>query len=204
MAVALGGAPHPLTVRRAKPQGFVYLAVGAAALWWTVAPVTNSSSGVAFAGVAPPPGTGAVPRGRVAVQAGRDWKAGNVPKKQDFRAMAAKGGGGKKKKGQGSKVVDKTPPKIYTESKVVYNGEVVGTLNGTMAEYKVDIWSGAHPIWQGKKGKVLLDASSVTKFQEKFGVMADVFGDAGLEQLEMNKKLKKEQEEREKMGLKTF
>merc|ERR1712046_92581 len=95
-------------------------------------------------------------------------------------------------------------PKRFESSPVYYKGEQVATLNGTMSEFKVDIWSGAHPAWQGKKGKVLLDNSALTKFQEKFGVAADVYGEQGMEQVKANEELKKKQEEMVAQGLKVY
>mmetsp|Transcript_68520 Transcript_68520/g.203851 ORF Transcript_68520/g.203851 Transcript_68520/m.203851 type:complete len:211 (+) Transcript_68520:58-690(+) len=203
---------RPLAVRRGRCQGVACLGLLSIGLWWAAGPAPREPSaadGVAFAGLVAVKGSALAPpatRGPAARAAGRDWKPGNVAKKQDFRAAAAKAAaaGGKKKKGGAKQEVVKEQPKIYRQSPIIYNGKQVATINGTIAEYKVDIWSGAHPIWQGKKGKVLLDASSVTKFQERFGFAAEVFGTTGLEQLEMNKKLKKEQEEREKLGLKAY
>mmetsp|Transcript_313 Transcript_313/g.867 ORF Transcript_313/g.867 Transcript_313/m.867 type:complete len:217 (+) Transcript_313:111-761(+) len=96
------------------------------------------------------------------------------------------------------------PPDYHQGAPVMYQGKQVAALNGTMTEYSVDIWSGAHPIWQGKKGKVMLDTGSLTRFQEKFSAMSDIYGEQGLEQLRMNEKLKKEQEARRKAGIRSL
>mmetsp|Transcript_28791 Transcript_28791/g.79336 ORF Transcript_28791/g.79336 Transcript_28791/m.79336 type:complete len:225 (+) Transcript_28791:147-821(+) len=137
---------------------------------------------------------------------GRGWREGQQVARKGARGGAALTmGGGKKKKKKGETVKEeKILPKIHRMSPVIYNGKKVAELNGTISEYKVDIWSGAHPIWQGKKGKVMLDASSVTKFQERFQSMSDIFGDIGIEQLKNNERVKKEMEERKKAGLKVY
>ncbi|CAJ1332973.1 unnamed protein product [Effrenium voratum] len=139
---------------------------------------------------------------------GRDWHAGNVLKKVDFTAAAAQAQArAAKKKKDAAAGKDKErpqPPKIFKKSPVYYNGEQVSAVNGTLGEYKVDIWSGVHPAWQGRKGKVLMDNSALTKFQEKFGHAAAVYGDQGMEQVKANKELKKKQEEMAKQGLKVY
>ena len=137
---------------------------------------------------------------------GRDWHAGNVLKKIDFQAAAAQAqarAAKKKKEGAGEKKRPE-PPTIHKASPVFYNGDEVAKLNGTMAEYKVDIWSGVHPAWQGKKGKVMMDNSALTKFQEKFGMAAEVYGDQGMEQVKANEERKKKQEEMAAAGLKIY
>mmetsp|Transcript_1283 Transcript_1283/g.2637 ORF Transcript_1283/g.2637 Transcript_1283/m.2637 type:complete len:207 (-) Transcript_1283:78-698(-) len=193
--------------RRATPGATGLLA---ALALWAAAPGFIAFCGTPAPGVGPAaaPRPSASSRSLVSREAGRDWRPGNTPKKLDFRQGIPKlgeGDGGKKKGGGGKNKYDGVPPPpINKGAKIIYNNKVVGELNGTLTEYKVDIWSGAHPIWQGKKGKVLLDASSVTKFQEKFGAMADIFGDTGMEQLKMNEQLKKEQEENARMGLKVY
>mmetsp|Transcript_107185 Transcript_107185/g.313431 ORF Transcript_107185/g.313431 Transcript_107185/m.313431 type:complete len:210 (-) Transcript_107185:338-967(-) len=209
MAIARAKEFNPYVARKGKPLGLLLIGLAVVSLLWAVSLMSSKSAtagAAAFVGLAATPNTVLAPlasRGLVARGVGRDWNPGNVAKKQDFRAAAKTFGGGKKKKGKKEEVV-KEQPKIFRDSPIMYNGKKVGTLNGTIAEYKVDIWSGAHPIWQGKKGKVLLDASSVTKFQERFGFASDIFGTAGLEQLERNKKIKAEQEERERLGLKAY
>mmetsp|Transcript_45640 Transcript_45640/g.105950 ORF Transcript_45640/g.105950 Transcript_45640/m.105950 type:complete len:214 (+) Transcript_45640:82-723(+) len=136
------------------------------------------------------------------------------------QAKGQSGGGPPKGKGKGATpfmagVIDKKaqkakkdaflePPDYHQGAPVMYQGKQVAALNGTMTEYSVDIWSGAHPIWQGKKGKVMLDTGSLTRFQEKFQSMSDIYGEQGLEQLRMNEKLKKEQEERRKAGIRSL
>jgi large subunit ribosomal protein L31 len=139
----------------------------------------------------------------VAMKGGRDWKAGNIPKKSDFKAVAATAAK-KKKAGSAGKEEKAEEPTVHQNVPVIFNGKEVTKLNGTLKEYKVDIWSGAHPVWQGKKGKVSLDASAAVKFQEKYGAMADIFGSHGMEQLEKNKQIKAEQEERARQGLKAY
>lgn len=143
------------------------------------------------------------PSGRaVAMQAGRGWGPGNVKKIKKGGAPPNLGKVAKKKGKEEEK--EDTGPKTYDNAPVYFNGKKVTELNGTMNEYKVDIWSGAHPVWQGKKNKVLLDAGSLTRFQDKFGHMAEVFGDTGLEQLKENQRVQAEMEERRKQGIKTY
>merc|ERR1712039_777904 len=113
-------------------------------------------------------------------------------------------GGGKGQQVQKAEDIDSTPPEIHESVPVIFNGKEVARLNGTIKEYKVDIWSGAHPVWQGKKGKVMLDAGSCVKFQEKFGFATDVFGDTGMDQLQKNKELKEEMEKRKAEGLQSY
>merc|ERR1712039_896861 len=105
-------------------------------------------------------------------------------------------GGGKGQQVQKAEDIDSTPPEIHESVPVIFNGKEVARLNGTIKEYKVDIWSGAHPVWQGKKGKVMLDAGSAVKFQEKMGQFSDVFGSFGMDHLKKNEELKKEMERR--------
>jgi len=192
-------APQPAEPRRRSAAAV--LIAGAAAIV-VVHALTCAS---AFVGLPNLRGDASA-RDGVIMQYGRDWRNGErVAKRGEFGGGG--GGGGalpKKKKKNKDGVEDKTLPKIFSSAPVMYNGAEVGKLNGTLSEYKVDIWSGAHPIWQGKKGKVLLDASSITKFQEKFKSMASIYGSAGIDQLENNEKLKKEQEERAKAGLKMY
>eukprot|EP00933_Yihiella_yeosuensis_P035586 TRINITY_DN29174_c0_g4_i1.p1 TRINITY_DN29174_c0_g4~~TRINITY_DN29174_c0_g4_i1.p1 ORF type:complete len:195 (+),score=46.72 TRINITY_DN29174_c0_g4_i1:44-628(+) len=141
----------------------------------------------------------------VARRGGRDWNSGSTAKKIDFKAAAAAAGAkGSKKKGKDKGPEEKIEPVVHTGSPVIYGGKEVLQINGTLKEYKVDIWSGAHPIWQGKKGKVLLDASALTRFQEKFGGVADIYGDTGLEQVKANQELKKEMEKRKAEGLSVY
>eukprot|EP00913_Durusdinium_trenchii_P016009 g15046.t1 len=112
----------------------------------------------------------------VTCYSGRDWNAGNVLKKIDFQAAAAqaKERAAKKKANKGQEEKRRELPTIHKASPVYYNGD---------QEYKVDIWNGVHPAWQGKKGKVLLDNSALTKFQEKYGMASDVYGEQGMEQV---------------------
>eukprot|EP00929_Paragymnodinium_shiwhaense_P093650 TRINITY_DN5385_c0_g4_i1.p2 TRINITY_DN5385_c0_g4~~TRINITY_DN5385_c0_g4_i1.p2 ORF type:complete len:197 (+),score=68.45 TRINITY_DN5385_c0_g4_i1:453-1043(+) len=135
---------------------------------------------------------------------GRNWKHGQGGVRKGSNIVSTSGFAGRTKKQKKKPDEKQEEPDRHTSSPVMYNGKEVAQLNGTLSEYKVDIWSGAHPVWQGKKGKVLLDASSVVKFQQRFGHLSDVYGTAGLEQLKQNEKLKKEIEERKKQGLKLY
>ena len=47
-------------------------------------------------------------------------------------------------------------PEFHKESEVICNGEVVYTISGTKERYDVDLWSGNHPFYQGKKGANIL------------------------------------------------
>ncbi|CAK8988275.1 unnamed protein product [Durusdinium trenchii] len=142
----------------------------------------------------------------VTCYSGRDWNAGNVLKKIDFQAAAAqaKERAAKKKANKGQEEKRRELPTIHKASPVYYNGDQVASVNGTMQEYKVDIWNGVHPAWQGKKGKVLLDNSALTKFQEKYGMASDVYGEQGMEQVKMNRARKKKAEEMAAQGLKVY
>mmetsp|Transcript_60518 Transcript_60518/g.155941 ORF Transcript_60518/g.155941 Transcript_60518/m.155941 type:complete len:183 (+) Transcript_60518:83-631(+) len=175
-------------------RGLLLLALGVVLL----SPATNHRE--AFTGAVASPQA----RNSVAMRAGRDWRPGNEAKKFDFKAAAAQSSLDSKKKKNNGDGVEKSQPKRYENVHIVYNGKEVGSLNGTISEYKVDIWSGAHPVWQGKKGKVLLDTGSLTKFQEKYGASADIFGDMGMDVLAENKKVKAEQEKRKEQGLKVY
>ena len=58
-------------------------------------------------------------------------------------------------------------PEYHQECKVFYRGEHVMTVGATVPEMTVEIWSGSHPFYTGKKG--LVDtAGRVEKFQRKF------------------------------------
>jgi large subunit ribosomal protein L31 len=60
-----------------------------------------------------------------------------------------------------------THPKYYPECKVFYRGEHVMTVGATVPELHVEIWSGSHPFFTGKKTFVDT-AGRVEKFQKKF------------------------------------
>lgn len=213
-------APQHLPAQRSRSPilltGAVLLGMLGAVTRWSQNGTATGDADTAFV-------TAAVPRssapGQQSLRAasaiirlgGRDWNAdgtrknsgGGVPDAAALAAAQAAKANAKKSTGGDGKV-DRTPPHIYKGAPVIFNGKEVARVNGTLAEYKVDIWSGAHPVWQGKKAKVLLDAGSVTKFQERFQGMSDLFGTAGLEQLKKNEQIKKEQEERKKAGLKAL
>ena len=58
-------------------------------------------------------------------------------------------------------------PKYYPDCKVMYRGEHVMTVGATVPEMSVEIWSGSHPFFTGKKSFV--DTTGrVEKFQQKF------------------------------------
>ena len=79
--------------------------------------------------------------------------------------------GKKVKRVKGEKAVQ---PEFYQEAKVVCNGQEVMTVGGTQAEYVVDIWSGNHPFFQGKKGAIMTDVGQVTRFGDKYGDLGDL------------------------------
>ncbi len=58
-------------------------------------------------------------------------------------------------------------PEYYPEAKVYYRGEVVMTTGATVPELHVEIWSGSHPFYTGKKTFVDT-AGRVEKFQKKY------------------------------------
>ena len=58
-------------------------------------------------------------------------------------------------------------PEFYPECKVYFRGEHVMTVGATVPEMTVEIWSGSHPFFTGKKSFV--DTTGrVEKFQKKF------------------------------------
>ncbi|CAE8650630.1 unnamed protein product [Polarella glacialis] len=192
----------PKAEARRSSKGVLAVALAVVALWASGGAISGA---VAFVAAATGISRQSASRDLVARNAGRDWRPGNEMKKVDFKAAAEQSRLAKaKKSGAGSKDVVKLLPTIHMQSEVIYNGEKVAVLNGTLALYKVDIWSGAHPVWQGKKGKVLLDASSLTKFQEKYGAASSIYGDLGLDQVKMNEQLRKKQDEMKAAGLKVY
>ena len=48
------------------------------------------------------------------------------------------------------------------------------TVSGTQDEYHVDIWSGNHPFYQGKRTETADDNSPLSKFNEKYADMGDL------------------------------
>lgn len=58
-------------------------------------------------------------------------------------------------------------PKYYN-CKVFHNGEVVMEVGSTVPELHVEVWSGSHPFFTGKRTFVD-SAGRVEKFQRKFG-----------------------------------
>merc|ERR1719272_2627517 len=92
------------------------------------------------------------------------------------------------KKGETMKKVE--PPPMLQNVPIMYKGKEVAQVNGTIPEYRVEIWSGAHPAWQGKNARVSIDDTSCVKFQEKFGDLSDIFGAEGKEKVDENRKLR--------------
>merc|ERR1712070_325776 len=68
----------------------------------------------------------------------------------------------------------KAQPEWFEEAKVFCNGVEVMTVGGTQAEYVVDIWSGNHPFFQGKKWAIMTDVGQVTRFGDKYGDLGDL------------------------------
>ena len=58
-------------------------------------------------------------------------------------------------------------PEYFPNAKVIFRGEVVMTTGATVPELNVDIWSGSHPFYTGKKSFVDT-AGRVEKFQKKY------------------------------------
>ncbi|MHC4990646.1 MAG: 50S ribosomal protein L31 [Planctomycetota bacterium] len=58
-------------------------------------------------------------------------------------------------------------PEYFPEAKVFYRGEQVMTVGATVPEFQVEIWSGSHPFFTGKKSFVDT-AGRVEKFQKKY------------------------------------
>merc|ERR1712146_554374 len=58
----------------------------------------------------------------------------------------------------------------YPEAEVYCNGELVMTVGGTKERYDVELWSGNHPFFQGKKNTTIIsETGNLKKFQNKFG-----------------------------------
>ncbi len=55
----------------------------------------------------------------------------------------------------------------YQACKVFHNGEVVMEVGATVPELHVEVWSGSHPFFTGKRSFVD-SAGRVEKFQRKF------------------------------------
>jgi large subunit ribosomal protein L31 len=71
---------------------------------------------------------------------------------------------------------DKIHPEYFPEAKVYFRGEHVMTVGATVPEMNVEIWSGSHPFFTGKKSFVDT-AGRVEKFQKKF--QGDYFKNKG-------------------------
>lgn len=67
-------------------------------------------------------------------------------------------------------------PEFYYSSKVYCNGELVMETAGPQEKYDVEVWSGNHPFYQGKKGTIVQDEGQVESFKSKYGELDDVFG----------------------------
>jgi len=65
-------------------------------------------------------------------------------------------------------------PKYYEEAKVYCKGEHVMTVSGTQEEYKVDVWSGNHPLYQGSKSANAADDGPLSRFNSKYEGMEDL------------------------------
>ncbi len=59
-------------------------------------------------------------------------------------------------------------PEYYPECKVTYRGEVVMTVGATVPEMNVEIWSGSHPFYTGKR-KLVDAAGRIDKFNRRYG-----------------------------------
>ncbi|XP_076892072.1 large ribosomal subunit protein bL31c-like [Bidens hawaiensis] len=60
-------------------------------------------------------------------------------------------------------------PEFHEDAKVHCSGEHVLTTGGTKKDYVVDVWSGNHPFYLGRRSANLIDADQVDKFRKKFG-----------------------------------
>lgn len=67
-------------------------------------------------------------------------------------------------------------PDWHEDVPVYCNGELVMTVAGTKEQYDVELWSGNHPFYQGKQGKLITDDGQITKFNTKFDELEDLFG----------------------------
>ncbi|KAK7321770.1 hypothetical protein VNO77_32696 [Canavalia gladiata] len=65
-------------------------------------------------------------------------------------------------------------PKYFEEAKVYCNGELVLTTGGTQKEYVVDVWSGNHPFYLGKRSDAMVSDNQVEKFRKKFGELSQI------------------------------
>lgn len=185
--------------KRPLGRGLLAVTLAAVALWACGSACTGTVAFlVAWAGAVQRPSA----RGLVVLHAGRPGaKSSSSNANADAKSQKAAAVSYMKKykghAGRDDKIPVQTGP-------VLYQGKPVANLNGTLPEWKVDIWSGAHPVWQGKFSKVSLDTSSLTTFQTKFGALSDIFGEAGLDKLEENERMKAEMEARKKQGLKVY
>ncbi|GBG91249.1 hypothetical protein CBR_g52135 [Chara braunii] len=58
-------------------------------------------------------------------------------------------------------------PKYFKEAKVFCNGQYVMTTSGSQPEYRVEIWSGNHPFYQGSRAPLISD-DRVDRFRKKY------------------------------------
>ena len=65
-------------------------------------------------------------------------------------------------------------PEFYESAVVICNGQEVMSVGGTQKEYVVDIWSGNHPFFQGKKGAIMTDIGQVSRFGNKYGDLGEL------------------------------
>lgn len=63
----------------------------------------------------------------------------------------------------------------YQKCTVTHNGEVVMEVGATVPSLNVEVWSGSHPFFTGKRAFVD-SAGRVEKFSRKFGKAGDYFG----------------------------
>ena len=60
-------------------------------------------------------------------------------------------------------------PKLFKDSKVYCDGQVVMTVVSTRPELHIDIWSGNHPFFTGSK-KILDTEGRVERFMKKYKI----------------------------------
>ena len=65
-------------------------------------------------------------------------------------------------------------PDWYPNAKVYCDGQLIMKVGSTKPRLNVDIWSGNHPFFQGKKGAIMTDVGQVTRFGDKYGDLGDL------------------------------
>lgn len=79
-------------------------------------------------------------------------------------------------------------PEWHDDAPVLCNGVEVMRIGGTKDQYKVDIYSGNHPFYQGNKNFVKVDNGQLVKFKKRFAELdlkaVDLAGPPGMVKME--------------------